>query len=775
MVMLASAKPSIRHRTLAILLGTAGLGILVAGSFFFLFLVQNSRRTARQDLGSLGVLLAYNAAPMVSFEDPASAAKLLEALRQRPDIMQAQILRADRSVLAVYSRGGGIPRKLAARELDEGLYEAGGGLLVSSRIRSTDGHQVGTLVLESDLAELHRQIRTGAIALTTAIAIIGAGLFLISLRLQHVLTGPILNLARLAEAVSEKKNFGLRAERQKTREFDALAGSLNGMLEKIQEQDQDLAHHLGQLAQELQERKQAEAAMRESERKTRAIFDLSYGFVGLLSPEGILLEVNQTALDFIGAAIPEVTGKPFWEGPWWAHSPEEQGRLRDAIQRAARGETLRYETTHADVEGTIHIVDFSLKPVFDEEGKVALLIPEGRDITERKQAEEARGHLQDQLLQSQKMEVVGRLAGGVAHDFNNMLGVIMGRTDLALSQADPGDPITNSLREIMKAAERSAGLTRQLLAFARKQTVSPRALDLNDTIEGTLTMLRRLLGEDIELIWTPAQRLGPIRMDPSQIDQILANLCVNARDAIQGVGRIIIETRNAVIDAGFCASHFGAVPGEYVLLLVRDSGCGMTPDILEHMFEPFFTTKGLGKGTGLGLATVYGIVQQNHGVIEVQSEPGQGSSFRIYLPRIEEMAHQAPPEPVQGLSGGHGETLLVVEDDDSLRALTLEALESLGYRALVAGAPEEALRLVERNLDAVSLLITDVVMPGMNGRELAERLCQRKPDLKCLFVSGYTADIIANQGVLLEGVTFLQKPYTIRKLAARVREVLDST
>jgi PAS domain S-box-containing protein len=769
------SKPSIRRRTLATLLGTAGLGILSAGLVFFIFLFQSSRQAAQDELRSLGTLLAYNATPMVTFEDPASAAILLEGLRQRADITQAYITRADGSFLAMYSSKGGAPREPAVRAPKEGLNVVGGRVVVSNLIRSLDGHVAGNLVLESDLAAFHRQVRWAAIALTSAIAIIGTGLLLLSLRLHRVLTDPVLELANLAESVSEKKDFGLRAKRQRTWELDALAVSFNSMLEKIQEQDRHLASHLDQLARELQERKQAEAALLESERKTRAMFDLSFGLVGLLSPEGCLLEANRTALEFSGVAREEVVGKPYWEGPWWAHSVDEQERLRSAVRRAAGGETLRFETTHIDGNGDRHFVDFSLKPIFDDEGKVILLIPEGRDISERKQAEEAKEHLQDQLLQSQKMEVVGRLAGGVAHDFNNMLGVIMGRADLALTQVQPEDPIKASLDEILRAAERSSDLTKQLLAFARKQTVSPRVLDLNDTVEGMLKMLRRLIGEGIDLVWMPSPNLWPTLMDPTQIDQLLANLCVNARDAIQGVGRISIETRNAQVDANYCADHFGASPGDYTLLSVSDNGCGMAREILGHIFEPFYTTKGVGQGTGLGLATVYGIVQQNKGFIHVYSEPGQGSTFRIYLPRTASspLARSAELAPV--VHRGQGQTLLVVEDDESLHALTCEALESLGYKVLAASTPEEALRLTEAGLEEIPLLITDVVMPGMNGKELAQRLCARKPGLKCLFVSGYTADIIASQGVLLEGIDFLQKPYSIRELATKVHGVIQSS
>jgi len=368
------------------------------------------------------------------------------------------------------------------------------------------------------------------------------------------------------------------------------------------------------------------------------------------------------------------------------------------------------------------------------------------------------------------MESVGRLAGGVAHDFNNMLGVILGRADLGLLRVEPASPVHDDLLEIRKAAERSAGLTRQLLAFARRQTVAPKVLDLNATVEGLLKMMRRLIGEDIDLVWRPEARLWPVRMDASQVDQLLANLCVNARDAIAGVGRLTIETRNAVLDRGDDALAEVA-PGDYVMLGVSDDGQGMAEDVLPHIFEPFFTTKE-GKGTGLGLATVYGIVKQNEGAIRVSSQPGRGSTFTIYLPRyLGAEARPAEKAAAPAETGGH-ETILLVEDEGASLRVARHILESLGYTVLAAGTPREALRIAEERAGEIQLLLTDVIMPEMNGRDLAERLLARSPALKCLFVSGYTADVIAHRNVLSQGVHFLQKPFGTSELAAKVREAL---
>lgn len=397
------------------------------------------------------------------------------------------------------------------------------------------------------------------------------------------------------------------------------------------------------------------------------------------------------------------------------------------------------------------------------------------DITDRINAEEERNRLQDQLIQSQKLDAIGRLAGGVAHDFNNMLQAILGNADMALFEISPESPCYDNLLEIKKAASRSADLTHQLLAFARRQTVTPKVINLNDTVSGMLKMLRRLIGEDIDLVWRPGADLWNVKMDPSQIDQILANLAVNARDAISGVGKVTIETRNTVVDHTHSAEHLDFRPGEYVLLAISDTGCGMDKETVAEVFEPFFTTKKLGKGTGLGLATVYGIIKQNHGQINVYSEPGKGTIFKIYLPRFSEEASEPAALPaVQSTEHSGKETVLLVEDEKSILNMGKRLLKRLGYVVLIANTPAEAIEIARRSTETIHLLITDVIMPGMNGRELSRQLEKYKPGIKCLFMSGYTANVIAHHGVLEEGVHFLQKPFSLNELSIRVREALNA-
>ncbi|MBU1233265.1 MAG: PocR ligand-binding domain-containing protein [Proteobacteria bacterium] len=788
----------------------------------------------------------------------------------------------------------------------------------------------------------------------------------------------------------------------------------------ILEYDKALVDFIADLGEHALFKIKADEKIRESEQKFHTVFDQAYQFIGLLSIDGSMLETNRTALAFGGVEEKDVIGRPFWQTPWWVHSPELQRKIRLAVQEAAQGALVQFETSHPAADGNLHYVDFSLKPVKDKAGRVIMLMAEGRDITERKlaaeeikrqaeflqilidampypvfykdrqcrylgcngaferfygisreqiagktvheiaskeladvyhQADEAlfahpgmqiyegsiqsthglqhdvifhkatfngpdgaiagligavvditerkevekalqeseakmrsildnigigvalispemkilelnlRMHqwfpdidpgqrpicyqayndppreemceycptgktlqdglvheattqtpqagairnyrivstpilnqsgevtaaiemveditdklsLQSQLHQAQKMESVGRLAGGVAHDFNNMLGVIIGHTEMALDQMNRNQPLFESLQEILQAALRSADLTRQLLAFARKQIVTPKVLDLNETVEAMLKMLRRLIGEDINIVWLPDSDLWLVKMDPSQIDQILANLCVNARDAIAEGGKVTIETQTVTFDEAYCADHSGVIPGDFVMLAVSDNGQGMDRETLDNIFEPFFTTKGIGEGTGLGLATVYGVVKQNNGFINVYSEPGHGSTFKIYLPR-----HAAKGEDTrkEGLvtpdAQGHDETILLVEDDPSILRMTRLMLENLGYRVLAASTPSEAISLARKHAGETHLLLTDVVMPEMNGRDLAQELISLYPGLRSLFMSGYTGNVIAHHGVLGNGVNFIQKPFLKQALAAKVREVLDS-
>jgi two-component system, cell cycle sensor histidine kinase and response regulator CckA len=471
-------------------------------------------------------------------------------------------------------------------------------------------------------------------------------------------------------------------------------------------------------------------------------------------------------MDMLGYSQEEVVGLFAWDIDALFSKQQIWENLSDLTSAG-----MTFETRHRRKDGSTFAVEVSVSGTRWAGQQLVFCVC--RDITERRQAEEENRKLELQLVQAQKMEAVGRLAGGVAHDFNNMLSVIMGHAEIALTQTRPDDPRYDDLQEILKAAARSAGLTRQLLAFARRQTVSPKVLDLNETVAGMLKMLRRLIGEDIDLAWLPGRELWHVKIDPSQIDQMLANLAVNARDAIGGVGKVIIATANVTLSEEECRDRQSVGPGEYVVLTVSDTGTGMSRDVLNHIFEPFYTTKDVGKGTGLGLSTVFGIVKQNDGFIEVSSETGTGTVFRIYLPKClaEPLGPQAGNEPEKPPQGN--ETVLIVEDESAILKLGSTILQRQGYTVLTAATPVEAMQVVSDHTDEIQLLITDVVMPEMNGKDLVERLRTRKPDLKCLYMSGYTADTIAHHGVLDEGVRFLQKPFSVLELATQVRRAID--
>ena len=518
-------------------------------------------------------------------------------------------------------------------------------------------------------------------------------------------------------------------------------------------------------------RRKAERALKVSEERMRLFFERQIVGMAIASPEMGWLQVNDRLCRMLGYSREELLRKTWTELTY----PDDLAADIEQFDRLLAGAINEYtlEKRFVRRDGTIIFTDLSVGCVRNARGRVDYVLALLEDITERKEAAGEREKLQEQLIQAQKLESIGRLAGGVAHDFNNMLTAILGHVELSMRLCTPEGPIYKSLKVIEESALRSAGLVRQLLAFARRQTVAPKVLDVNDTTASMLKMLQRLMGESISLVWLPQMGLWPVRVDPSQIDQLLVNLCINARDAIPGVGRVTIKTGNKVLDETYCAVHPDCVPGEYVMLAVSDDGDGIGKDALGHIFEPFFTTKEPGRGTGLGLSTVYGIVKQNNGYIHVCSEPGKGSTFRIYLPRFAGDAGEPAVESKAEPPGSRGETVLLVEDEAVILHVGQAMLEALGYRVLTADTPGKALQQMRARSGEIDLVLTDVVMPEMNGRELAERLLDIKPGLKCLFASGYTADVIARDGVLEEGVVFIQKPFSIKHLAAKVREALE--
>ncbi len=498
----------------------------------------------------------------------------------------------------------------------------------------------------------------------------------------------------------------------------------------------------------------------------RVLVDHSNDFVVVIDPAtGQFLDVNETGYLALGYTRAEYLALSVFD----VEPALDASSFPALVDEIRRSSVRSWEGTLRRKDGATFPVEVSARYVQLDRG---YLVTVARNITERRKAEVARAGLEDQLRQAQKMEAVGRLAGGIAHDFNNVLSVILSYSEMIGMDLKPGEPLRDDIEEIRLAGLRAADLTRQLLAFSRKQVLEAKVLDLNQFIGGVETMLRRVLGAGVELTILPASGLWNVKADPGQIEQILMNLVVNARDAMPGTGKLTIETDNVELDEEYARAHHDVQPGPYVKLAVTDTGVGMSKDTVTRIFEPFFTTKEAGKGTGLGLSTVFGIVKQSGGHIWVYSEPGQGTTFKIYLPRVSGAAAIRPSQRPEPDSGPGSETILLVEDDEQVRAVARSVLRRRGYVVLEAPNGGEALLICEQHTARIDLLLTDVILPRMSGRDLAERLVAMRPDMKVLFMSGYTDDAILQHGILDSGVAYLQKPLTPGSLTNKVRQVL---
>jgi two-component system, cell cycle sensor histidine kinase and response regulator CckA len=513
-----------------------------------------------------------------------------------------------------------------------------------------------------------------------------------------------------------------------------------------------LAHDITNLIDNLDRLRQSEERFAKAFRSSPLPITIS------TRSEGRYLDVNDAFLKMVGCTREEVVGSKVSDIKIWI---DPVGRAAMLQQLAETGNVRAFPAKFGTGSGDIRIVEISAELI--ELNGISCLLAITHDVSEEKRLEE-------RFRQAQKMEAVGRLAGGIAHDFNNMLSVIIGYSELLQERFETG-PSRKAADEIKKAAERTVSLTRQLLAFSRRQILSPRILDLNITIADLSTMLNRMIGEDIELVVAPSPALGCVKADPAQVEQIIMNLVVNARDAMPHGGKVVIATSNLEVDASNANEHPSVRPGSYVLLAVSDTGSGMSETTMLHIFEPFFTTKGPGKGTGLGLSMVYGVVNQSGGYIWVDSALGKGTTFRIYLPRVNEAATVEPRRVELPMAKG-SETILLVEDEESLRLLTASSLESNGYKVLQAGGGEEAMRLAKEH-GYVDLWMTDVVMPGLSGRDLAALLRRSLPEVKLLYISGYTGDVISEHGVFEAEAILLEKPFTKNALLTKVRMVLD--
>jgi PAS domain S-box-containing protein len=597
--------------------------------------------------------------------------------------------------------------------------------------------------LENELwSEIRQRVLVSAL-------LVGSLLVLMNLIFVRALR-PVRELGASAERFGAG-DLSVRMPETRLREIAPTAQAFNTM-----------AVNLERTLRELREKEGAN-------RRLAAIVEQSEEAILTADLDNRITSWNIGAQHLLGGASSEMMGRPL--SALFDASAGDPSAVAARLLGPAR--SARVDLPFRTAEGQTVEVAAAASPLYGDDGQHVGHIIVARDITERKRAEAERTALEAQLRQAQKMEAVGRLAGGVAHDFNNVLTVIAGRSEFLRAQLRPEDPLIRHVDIITQGAARAAKLTAQLLAFSRRQVLQPKIVDLNTVITGLADMLRRLIGENIELVTVPARDLGQVRADPGQIEQVLMNLVVNARDAMPTGGRLSIATANVDRDEVEARYH-ASKAGPYVMLAVSDTGIGMNAETKARLFEPFFTTKGPGVGTGLGLATVYGIVKQSGGDIWVYSEPGHGSCFKVYLPRAEAPADAAAPaEDVKAPRGGV-ESILLVEDEADLRDLALEILQMRGYEVLVAGDPLEAERVADAHGGPINLLLTDVIMPHMSGRQLAERLVERRPTMRVLYTSGYTDDALAHHGVLGPEIFFLQKPYSPAGLALKVREVLDT-
>jgi two-component system, cell cycle sensor histidine kinase and response regulator CckA len=522
---------------------------------------------------------------------------------------------------------------------------------------------------------------------------------------------------------------------------------------------------------ELAERKRAEEVLRTNEQRFRALIENSSDAIALFNTDGVILYASPSTPQVLGFTPEEFICLNALEVIHPDDREFVKERLKVALKQPLVGVGGRARVLHKD--GTWRWMEGTFTNLL-KEPSVGAVVNNYRDITERKQAEEALHESEEQLRLAQKLEAVGRLAGGIAHDFNNLLTVINGYSDLLLRTLDD-DQLRHQTQEIKNAGERAASLTRQLLAFSRKQVLQPKVLALNDVVTNVAKMLQRLIGEDIELVLSLSAALGQVKADPGQLEQVLLNLIVNARDAMPNGGKVVIKTANAELSEDYEPQHPAAQPGAFVMLEVSDCGHGMDVETQKHIFEPFYTTKEVGKGTGLGLSTVYGIVKQSGGNIWVYSEPGHGTTFKIYLPRLNEGRKPTEDDAVQTELPKGSETILLVEDEPMVRKFARATLEMNGYKVIEAADGQEALTISAPYGETIHLLLTDVVMPKMSGRELAEQLASLRPETKVLYMSGYTDEAIVHHGVLDEGIQLLEKPFASGALALKVREVLNQT
>jgi signal transduction histidine kinase/ActR/RegA family two-component response regulator len=711
----------IRQKVALLIAAAAVFGLLFAGAAVVAYELTTFRPRVLQDARTLADVIRVNTIPALQFDDDKAAAENLATLREQPEVLSASLFRADGSVKARYAPPGApeppSPMAEGARFLPDRL-------VLVERIE-VDSQHLGWLSLQYHVPPLWRRLpQYGIMVAVVLLALATASVMLLGM-LGRSVTAPLLNLAGAARRISETRSYGLRVPPRGRDEIGALTEAFNRMVATVEEQQGAL--------------QQSEARLRLALKAARMetwMVDLSRG--------------REAALEELLA-------------PARAEDREELARKMRAAIEAGTGFEIEFRTAASEGECWTALRGQLYR---DERTGAPRLIGVAQDITEHRR-------LEHQLIQSQRMEAIGNLAGGIAHDFNNLLTGMIGYLQFVQRRLPPVPGLREDLDQVDRAARRAAALTSQLLSYARRQMVVPVVVDLNATIMALEPLIRRLLGEDIEITVELEERLGTTRVDPGQLEQVLLNLVANARDAMPTGGSLRMRTRNVTLTAEAERLQPEVRAGDYVAMDVLDDGVGMSPEVRERIFEPFFTTKPPGAGTGLGLAMCYGIVKQAEGHIEVESEPGKGSRFSVLLPR-EAAARGSPDLPDGAVSPSGRETVLLVEDDATVREVTARMLREMGYAVLEAENAAAARARMERDGARIDLLLTDVVMPGGSGRELADALTAARPSLAVLFMSGYNADVVLRQGLVQESVAFLPKPFTQPALAEALRRALDA-
>jgi signal transduction histidine kinase/HAMP domain-containing protein/ActR/RegA family two-component response regulator len=735
----------IRRRVNLLIAGASALGLVLAGIAVLAYDLKTLKPRALNDVTSLADIVRVNSTAALQFRDPIAAAENLATLAARPEISAAAIFSPEGDIFASYVRPGSNALPFTRRP-DPGHNFTASTLRLTQPVISAEGETLGWLTLQYDLPTLAERLpEYGLLASVLLVALFAVSL-LMSRFIMRSVTAPILRLEGASRAISERKDYRIRAEKRGEDEIGRLTDAFNAMLQALEER---------------------EAALRESTRQLMdAMVAARMGSWSLSIPGGTLAWDGQEERLFgKDCCPPNQTLAAFLE---LVHTADRAGLEQALRQAATEGKPFDIDFRIVAPDGRLRW--FAMSGQMHREGsherdRIFGLV---MDVTERR-------HLEEQLIQSQKMEAIGRLAGGIAHDFNNLLTGILGYARFAIASLPEGDGARADVMEIERAGTRAAALTSQLLAYARRQMIAPRVTSLNDLVRGMDSMVRRLIGEDIVLDIRCAPDLWSARVDPTQFEQVILNLTVNARDAMPEGGQLSITTGNRVLGGSENLGHPEVTPGPYVMLKVSDTGSGMDAATQARIFEPFFTTKEQGKGTGLGLAVAYGIIAQAGGHILVASELGQGTTFSVLLPRATEVPESelADTGAAVGPAPRGDETVLVAEDEPLVRKLAVRILGNLGYRVLEAADGPDALALAESQGGPIHLLVTDVVMPGMTGKELATTLKERYRDLRVIYMSGYAEHLVVQRGVLDDGIAFIPKPFDPVNLARTVREVLD--